>query len=275
MTASHPSPGQIFLGSTPLGDIDFHRRPANFLCSFLFHAAFIALIWLLARSVSPATPAGVNARAWQAEPPIIFSGTGGGSGGSQDLLPASRGALPRARPDEQFVPPSAVLIKDSPALPMEPTVLMAADAVPPQTGPLGDPLSDVTGPLSNGPGTGGGIGNDCCGGVGRGKGLGFGDGQQGLYPAGRNGVTTPRVIYDPEPAYSDAARAAKMQGTVTLWLVVGTDGRPRGVRVQKGLGMGLDEKAVAAVETWKFEPSMLNGKPVAVAINVEVNFRLF
>ncbi len=142
MTASHPSPGQIFLGSTPLGDIDFHRRPANFLCSFLFHAAFIALIWLLARSVSPATPAGVNARAWQAEPPIIFSGTGGGSGGSQDLLPASRGALPRARPDEQFVPPSAVLIKDNPALPMEPTVLMAADAVPPQTGPLGDPLSE-------------------------------------------------------------------------------------------------------------------------------------
>ncbi len=88
-------------------------------------------------------------------------------------------------------------------------------------------------------------------------------------------MTTPRVIDDPEPAYSDAARSAKMQGTVTLWLVVGTDGRPRGVRVQKGLGMGLDEKAIAAVETWKFEPSMLNGKPVAVAINVEVNFRLF
>ena len=71
MTASHPGPGQLFLGST-LGDIDFHRRPSNFLCSFLFHAAFIALIWLLARSVSPVTPAGINARAWQAELPIIF-----------------------------------------------------------------------------------------------------------------------------------------------------------------------------------------------------------
>ena len=121
-----------------LGRHRLPSAPANFLCSFLFHAAFIALIWLLARSVSPATPARIDARAWQAELPIIFSGTGGGSGGSQDLLPASRGALPRAKPDEQFVPPSAVLIKDSPALPMEPLPsLLAADAVPPQTGPLG------------------------------------------------------------------------------------------------------------------------------------------
>ena len=90
-------------------------------------------------------------------------------------------------------PPSAVLIKDSPALPMEPTVLMAADAVPPQTGPLGDPLPNVTGPLSNGPGTRVvELGMTVAVRVGRGKGLGFGDGQQGLYPAGRNGVTTPR-----------------------------------------------------------------------------------
>jgi TonB family protein len=88
-------------------------------------------------------------------------------------------------------------------------------------------------------------------------------------------VTSPHVIYDPEPAYSDAARSVKLQGTVTLWLVVGADGRPRDIRVQKGLGMGLDEKAIEAVETWKFQPSMLDGQPVAVAINVEVNFRLF
>lgn len=167
MTALHPGSGQIFLGST-LGDIDFHRRPSNFLVSFLFHAAVITLIWLLARSVTPVFHGGRDARAWRAELPIILAGTGGGSGGGQDVLPASRGALPRARPDEQFVPPSAVSINDSPALPMEPTVLMAADAVPPQTGPLGDPLSSVTGPLSNGPGTGGGIGNGCCGGLGRG-----------------------------------------------------------------------------------------------------------
>jgi periplasmic protein TonB len=83
------------------------------------------------------------------------------------------------------------------------------------------------------------------------------------------------VIYDPEPAYSDAARSAKMQGTVTLWLIVGADGRPREIRVQKGLGMGLDEKALAAVQMWRFQPSTLNGRPVAVAIQVEVNFRLY
>jgi hypothetical protein len=46
-----------------------------------------------------------------------------------------------------------------------------------------------------------------------------------------------------------------MQGTVTLRLIVGADGRPREVQVQKGLGMGLDEKAMAAVQMWRFEPS--------------------
>ena len=152
MTASHPGPGQIFLGST-LDGINFHRRPSNFLVSFLFHAAFIALIWLLARSVKPAVHIGAATRAWQAEFPIVFSGTGGGSGGSQDLLPPSTGALPRLTPDEQFAPPSAVVMNENPVLPMAPTLLMPADAVPPQTGPLGDPLSGVSGPLSNGPGT--------------------------------------------------------------------------------------------------------------------------
>ena len=276
MTATHPGPGQPFLGSL-LGDArgDYQTRPSNFLASFLFHVAAIALLWLLATSVVPRRDHGEGRNPWGQPLPIIFAGTGGGSGGAHELLPASRGVLPRVSPDEQFAPPSAVPLNEDPALPMDPTLLMAADAVPPQTGQLGDPMSRVTGPLSNGPGTGGGIGNDCCGGVGPGKGRGFGDGKDGLYPAGRNGVSSPRVIYDPEPAYSDAARSAKMQGTVTLWLVVGTDGKPRDIRVQKGLGMGLDEKAIAAVETWRFEPSMLNGRAVAVAINVEVNFRLY
>ena len=39
--------------------------------------------------------------------------------------------------------------------------------------------------------------------------------------------------------------------------------------------MGLDQKAIEAVRNWKFEPAKNNGKPVAVQINVEVNFRLY
>jgi TonB-like protein len=60
-----------------------------------------------------------------------------------------------------------------------------------------------------------------------------------------------------------------------LWLVVGAHGRPHNVRAQPSLEMGLDEKAVAAVSTSRFQPATLNGQPVAVQVNVEVNFGLY
>jgi periplasmic protein TonB len=274
MTATHPGPGQPYFGSLLSGG-DYQTRPSNFLASFLVHALLVVALWQFATWIVPRDGHPSLAHSPSAVSSIIFAGTGGGGGGTHDLLPASRGVLPRLSPDEQLTPPSAVSLNDNPVLPMPPTLLMAADAMPPQTGQLGDPLSQVAGPASNGPGKGGGIGDGCCGGIGDSHGRGFGEGTDGLYPAGRNGVTTPRVIYDPEPAYSDAARSVKMQGMVTLRLIVGADGRPREIRVQKGLGMGLDEKAIAAVESWRFEPSMLNGRPVAVAIQVEVNFRLY
>jgi periplasmic protein TonB len=88
-------------------------------------------------------------------------------------------------------------------------------------------------------------------------------------------VSAPRVIYDPEPDYSDEARAAKYQGMVTLALVVRADGRPTNLHVARSLGMGLDEKALAAVRTWRFEPGRKDGRPVAVQIEVEVDFRLY
>ena len=56
---------------------------------------------------------------------------------------------------------------------------------------------------------------------------------------------------------------------------MGADGRAQQVRVQRSLGMGLDEKAIEAVRQWKFEPAKLNGQAVPVQINVEVNFRLY
>lgn len=60
-----------------------------------------------------------------------------------------------------------------------------------------------------------------------------------------------------------------------LWLIVGADGHPHNLRVQRSLGMGLDEKAIEAVSTWRFQPATLNGQPVAVEVNVEVSFRLY
>ena len=108
------------------------------------------------------------------------------------------------------------------------------------------------------------------------SGPGFGPYDAGnIFRPGIGGVTQPRAIYDPDPDYSEAARKAKYQGSVVLWLVVGTDGLPHNLRVQRSLGMGLGEKAIAAVSTWRFQPATLNGKPVAVEINVQVSFRLY
>jgi TonB family protein len=89
-----------------------------------------------------------------------------------------------------------------------------------------------------------------------------------------NGVTAPRLIFKLEPQYTEEARAAKYQGTVLLYIEVQPDGRATNIRVQRSLGLGLDEKAVEAVQQWRFTPGTKDGVPVPVAATIEVNFRL-
>ncbi len=210
-------------------------------------------------------------------PPAPDQSGGGGGGGDRDKLAAPKGSLPK-QAREQFTPPAVVIRNNDPKLPMEPTVV-APPIMTPNVGNLGDPLSNVLGPPSNGTGSGGGIGSGSGGGVGSGRGPGVGPGWGGGVGGGPyrvgGGVSAPRILYAPDPDYSEEARKAKYQGTVVLWVVVGPDGRPRDVRVQRSLGLGLDEKAMEAVRTWKFEPARKDGQPVAVQINVEVNFRLY
>jgi TonB family protein len=90
-----------------------------------------------------------------------------------------------------------------------------------------------------------------------------------------NGVSPPRAIYQPEPGFSEPARKARYQGTLTLALVVDRDGLPQQIRITNPLGAGLDAKAVEAVSTWKFRPAEKDGQPVAVVIAVEVDFHLY
>ena len=94
-----------------------------------------------------------------------------------------------------------------------------------------------------------------------------------IYRVG-GGVSAPRVIYAPNPEYSEKARKAKYSGTCTLSIVVGSDGVPRDIKVYDPVGMGLDEKAVEAVQKWRFQPARKDGHPVAVQISVEVRFQL-
>jgi len=214
-------------------------------------------------------------------PPSKTQVGGGGGGGDRDKLAATKGRLPKSSM-EQFTPPMVVVRNENPKLPMEPTVV-----IPPQVKlamnnmpNLGDPMAAIpNGPLSNGTGSGGGIGSGSGGGVGSGEGPGVGPGRGGGIGGGvfhvGGGVSAPKVLFQPDPEYSEEARKAKFQGTCVLSLIVGPDGRPRDVRIARSLGLGLDEKAIEAVKNWRFEPAVKDGKPVAVAISVEVDFRLY
>ena len=212
-------------------------------------------------------------------PPSKTVAGGGGGGGDRDKFQAPKGKLPKFAM-EQVTPPAVVVRNEAPKLVAEPTVV-----VPPQIKlasnmpNLGDPMSSIPAPPSNGTGFGGGIGSGSGGGVGSGEGPGVGPGKGGGIGGGvfrvGGGVSAPRILSDPEPEYSEEARKAKYQGVCVLWLVVGPDGRPRDIKVARSLGLGLDEKAIEAVKNWKFEPAMKDGKPVAVQINVEVNFHLY
>lgn len=95
----------------------------------------------------------------------------------------------------------------------------------------------------------------------------------GVYRVG-GGVTAPVLVYKQEPEYSEMARAAKYQGTVTLYVEVQPNGRAANIRVLNSLGLGLDEKAIEAVSHWSFKPGAKDGNPVTVAATIEVNFRL-
>jgi len=204
---------------------------------------------------------------------------GGGGGGDRDVLAARKGKLPKFSM-QQITPPAAVIRNDNPKLAVEPTIVIPPEVVLASNNMpnLGDPMAHAIIP-SNGTGSGSGIGSGSGGGVGSGKGPGFGPGEGGgtgggIFHVG-GGVSPPRPIYQPEPEFSEEARKAKYQGVCTLGLIVGTDGRPTNIRVLNSLGMGLDEKAIETVRTWKFEPAMKDGHPVRVEIAVEVDFHLY
>jgi TonB family protein len=88
-------------------------------------------------------------------------------------------------------------------------------------------------------------------------------------------VLPPRPTYTPEPEYSLQARNAKYQGTVVLNIVIDRAGKISRIRLERPLGMGLDENAMEGVKRWRFNPATRNGQPVAVEMNIEVSFNLY
>jgi len=279
-----PKPASILPTLFGEGYGNYTVRQRNFAASVALHFAIAGIvlgasIWMAQRTARQGLHETVTlvAPADYALPVAPTQSAGGGGGGDRDLMSASTGRLPKFAM-EQIAPPAIVVRNDTPKLAAEPTVVGAPLLTMPSE-QLGDPLSAVLGPASNGTGSGGGIGTGNGGGIGTGSGPGVGGGRGGgtgggIFRVG-GGVSAPRPIYDPDPEFSEEARAAKYQGKVLLWVVIGADGRPQQMRVQRSLGMGLDERALAAVKTWRFEPAMKDGHPVAVQVNIEVNFRLY
>ncbi|HUA02093.1 MAG TPA: energy transducer TonB [Candidatus Aquilonibacter sp.] len=197
----------------------------------------------------------------------------GGGGGQHDLAPAVKGQPPKfsytqiSRP--LVHPPLHPEIAVTPTILGNPNIVLPNNNMP----NWGDPLSHSTNGDSLGNGRGNGIGN--------GNGNGLGPGQQwgtggGVPSEGTGGYGYPTCLYCPHADYSDEAMKVKVQGVVELMAIITADGRVTDVHIAKGLGFGLDEKALEAVRTWRLKPAMgPDGKPAAVRAPIEVTFQLF
>ncbi len=207
-----------------------------------------------------------------APPPAVPPGAklAGGGGGQAGPVPVSKGNPPKFAA-ERLNPPKALPL-DQPRI----NVPMTVD-VDPNLKMAKTDLSNLG--MPNAPAVGTSLGNGKGTGIGTGMGGGIGPGASGNMGGGLRriggGVSAPVVLFAPEPEFSEEARKAKAAGNVLVYLQVDAQGRPTHVHVLRGIGLGLDEKAVEAVRQYKFRPALEDGKPVPVEMNVEVNFQIF
>jgi protein TonB len=251
----------------------------------------IAIIMLLAiisssapRSTAPAPASHETARL--ATPRIVFlpsqgSGRGGGGGGNRQPAPIRRAE--RVGHDRVTVPVARPLsttgrLVDMPA----PAQQILLDAKPLASGlfeQIGAPEGGVGFGTSQGPGSGGGVGDGIGIGVGSGRGPGLGPGSGGgtgggVYRPGGS-VTSPTILSQVRPSYTDDALRLKIQGSIVLELVVRRDGQPTDVRIVRSLDPGgLDEEAMRTVRLWRFNPGRLAGTPVDVLVTVVLDFSI-
>ena len=259
----------LVLESTPIAVIDpmkTKRSAASTATAAGLHVVVILLIaYLIAHQVhkviAPPATVATNLTAPPPPPPPVLPKLErmGGGGGQHDLAPVTQGHLPKFA-DKQIVPPKAPPVIQ-PKLAVEPTLVMQKDLkLADNNMPnLGLPTSSLKGvSLGNGSGTGLGSGNGA--GIGPGSGGNMGGGV--MHVGGT--VRAPVVIYQVDPEFSEEARKAKFSGNVEVYLWVDENGNPSHIRVARGVGMGLDEKAKEAVAQYKFKPAMQNGKAVKV-----------
>ena len=236
------------------------------------HAAALLLVMSQVRAMRMAAPSVVTSIEFTEPvtpppaPPKMDAIRGGG--GQPDKTPVMQGSPPQFAP-EQLNPPKApadAKLSPPPTVDVQMDVRMAKSDL----SQMGMPNSPLVG-MSMGNGKGGGIGSGDGNGLGPGKGGNMGGGIRSV----GGSVSAPVVLIAPDAMFSEEARKAKVGGNVLVYLQVDTNGRPSHERVIRGIGMGLDEKAVEAVSHYKFKPAMENGHAVPVEMQVEVNFEIF
>ena len=266
------------LESKPIAVVDrmaVKRSPTSTAIAVAVHVIVIAFIaWLVAKGVKMAapqvtrivTPIDLPVTPPKAPPKATVMGGGGGQRGP---TPVTKGTPPKFA-EHQIVPPSKPPIQE-PKIAIQPTVEVQKDVKMASSIPqIGVPNSPLVG-MSMGNGSGTGLGSGNGSGIGPGSGGNMGGGVRKI----GGGVSAPQLIFQVEPEFSEEARKAKVAGNVLVTLIVDTSGHPQRVRVLRGIGMGLDEKAIEAVKQYRFKPAMEGGKPVPVEVNVDVNFQIF
>jgi periplasmic protein TonB len=251
--------------------------------SVITHAAIVCMLLFVATQTPDRTrdprPPGQRAPSFLPLPTHVLESLrgnhpsgGSGSGSGHDLLPPTQGNLP-VRSSIQLLRPTLPQSRIT-ELPIPPTILdPAAPRVLTPVDNIGLPwMPNQNG--SSGRGRGNTIGDGAGDSMGDtpGDGVGVG-GPRGPY---RPGITEAKCAYCPDPQYADEAREAKLQGAVTLLVLVGADGRAAQIRMVKGIGLGLDERAMQAIRTWKFVPARdAAQRAVPSWVTVEAVFRLF
>jgi periplasmic protein TonB len=273
--------------SKPIKVRDIWTKDQNFgwtqAISFAAHGSFFALLILIPFLWRPSSTTQANNKVdlgpldispYIAKLPAGAKKAGGGGGANDHTLtPVNKGKLPKFS-YTQLTPPQVHPVNPNPKLAADPTLLGPPDLKVPTLNAMtfGDPLANASSD-SLGHGNGTGIGSGNGGGLGPGDTAGTGG---GAFRAGINGVGIPECIYCPAPQYSDDARKAKYMGSVVLQITVTADGRAVNISIVKDPGMGLGEKAVEAVRTWRFRPATgPSGKIVPVIVPIEVTFRLY
>jgi protein TonB len=191
-----------------------------------------------------------------------------GGGGNANPIPATHGFLQHS--SVQLMSPR-VPDNVNHQLPVEVTILDAN--APPAVSNNNVGLPWMPNDTDSGGSGHQGIGGGKDGGAGdlEGSGDGWSDGDR----SGR-GISIPVCDICPFPVYTDEARHVKVQGTVTLRVLVGANGKAAQIRVVRGVGYGLDDRAIETVRGWKFTPAHdAAGRNVPAWVIIETVFRLF